>query len=68
MSSIDSLICWALSVAVFIVCIILFVFPDNRPNTLQIKTDYTTGCEYVSTGTGLTARMGSDGKQRGCKS
>lgn len=39
----------------------------EQEEPLRVLTDWTTGCEYLlSDGSGLTARMNAQGRQRGC--
>lgn len=40
----------------------------NKRSGLSLKTDYGTGCEYLSApGGGITPRMTGDGKHMGCR-
>ena len=59
---------------IFVCFLILVMTTDHRPvrddtdppgarSGLTLYTDHETGCQYLSEGSGLTPRLGPDGKQ-----
>lgn len=55
--------------AVVALIILTVDFPKDSTDSVEARsglslyTDYSTGCQYVSAGGGITPRMGKDGKQ-----